>query len=105
MRNPRRELAYYSPFWGIDSFKVEAVESGELGRFSYRIVDSEKARLINDKKIDEYLIDRTSNVKYSFPRWRKLTFATEQQHSDYRQLLVGVFESGKARERRRSREH
>src|ERR1700730_7956041 len=27
-RVPRREAAYYSLFWGVDSFSVKAVESG-----------------------------------------------------------------------------
>ena len=71
-RVPRREAAYYSLNWGVDSFSVKSVESGELIRFSYRIVDAEKAKPINDKKIDAYLIDPESNVKLIVPSLEKV---------------------------------
>src|SRR4051794_39577709 len=40
---PKRERAYYDVFWGVDQVSVKAVESGELIKFSYRVVDAEKA--------------------------------------------------------------
>ena len=39
---------YFQGVWGIDSLSVKAVESGELIRFSYRIVDPSKATVFND---------------------------------------------------------
>ena len=71
-RTPRRETAYYTLFWGVDSFSVKAVESGELIRFSYRIVDPGRAKTLNDKKIDAYLVDPASNVKLMVPSLEKV---------------------------------
>jgi hypothetical protein len=39
----------YELFWGIDSISVKLVESGELVRFSYRVLDPGKAQVLNDK--------------------------------------------------------
>lgn len=36
--------------WGIDSLDVKWTESGEVIRFSYRVLDPEKAKVLNDKK-------------------------------------------------------
>ena len=71
-RTPRREAAYYSLFWGVDSFNVKAVESGELIRFTYRIVDKDRAKTLNDKKIDAYLVDPASHVKLMVPSLEKV---------------------------------
>ncbi len=71
-RIPRREAAYYSLFWGVDSFSVKAVESGELIRFSYRILDKDRAKTLNDKKIDAYLVDPASHVKLMVPSLEKV---------------------------------
>lgn len=71
-RVSRRETAYYSLFWGVDSFSVKAVESGELIRFSYRIVDPVKAKTLNDKKIDAYLISPKTRVKLIVPSLEKV---------------------------------
>src|ERR1700747_2928041 len=35
-----QERMYYQGFWGIDSPKVKYTESGEMIRFSYRVVDA-----------------------------------------------------------------
>jgi hypothetical protein len=71
-RTPRREAAYYSLFWGVDSFNVKAVESGELIRFTYRIVDKDRAKTLNDKKIDAYLVDPASHVRLMVPSLEKV---------------------------------
>jgi len=46
----RRAEMYYQGVWGVDSFRVKYTESGEIIRFSYRVVDPEKAAALNDKK-------------------------------------------------------
>lgn len=71
-KTPRKEVAYYSLFWGVDSFTVKAVESGELIRFSYRVVDSERARPLNDKKNEAFLIDPASRAKLVIPSLEKV---------------------------------
>jgi hypothetical protein len=46
----------YREIWGIDNLKIEPTASGSLIRFSYRVLDPEKAQVLNDKKKDPYLV-------------------------------------------------
>jgi hypothetical protein len=58
---------YYALFWGIDSLSVKAVESGELIRFSWRVLDADKAKTLSDKKIDAFLIAPDEHIRLSIP--------------------------------------
>ena len=69
---PARARVYYSLNWGIDSFTVKAVEAGELIRFSYRVVDPYKARVINDKTIEAFLIAPAAHVQLVVPTIEKV---------------------------------
>jgi hypothetical protein len=69
---PRRARAYYSLFWGVDSLNVRAVESGELIRFSYRVLDGERAKPLNDKKQDPILLAPSAHVKLVVPSLEKV---------------------------------
>ncbi len=40
---PKRARQYYSLIWGVDALSVRSVESGEIIRFSYRVLDAKKA--------------------------------------------------------------
>jgi hypothetical protein len=62
----RREM-YYSSVWGVDSLGVKAVESGEIIRFTYRILDANLAKTLNDKKLDPALISFDKGVKLVIP--------------------------------------
>ena len=63
----RRAEMYYQGVWGVDSFRVKWAESGELIRFSYRVVDPEKAAALNDKKSQPTLIDPQAGVSLVVP--------------------------------------
>jgi hypothetical protein len=63
---------YYALFWGIDSPTVKAVESGELIRFSYHVLDADKAKPLNDKTIDAYLIKPDAKIRLSVPTLEKV---------------------------------
>jgi len=63
---------YYEGVWGVDSLKVKYTESGEILRFSYRIVDPDKAAPLNDKKVEPSLIDPQAGVKLSVPQMEKV---------------------------------
>ncbi len=65
-------LRYYELMWGVDSVGVRAVESGELIRFSYRILDADKAKAINDKKKEPFLVDPQAGVKLVIPSLEKV---------------------------------
>jgi hypothetical protein len=69
---PRRERAYYGVFWGVDSLRAKAVESGELIQFSYRVLDPDKAKPLNDTKSEAYLIAPDAHAKLIIPSLEKV---------------------------------
>jgi hypothetical protein len=58
---------YYQLVWGVDSLSAKAVESGEIIRFTYRVLDAEKAMVLNDKKLEPSLIDPQAGVSLVVP--------------------------------------
>jgi len=71
-RFPKRAQEYYGVVWGLDSLSVKAVESGALIRFSYRILDPQKAKLLNDKKVEAFLDSPDKRVRLSIPSLEKV---------------------------------
>jgi hypothetical protein len=69
---PKREREYLGMIWGVDQLSVKAVESGELIRFSYHVVNPSKAKPLNDKKIDAFLISPVAQVKLVIPSLEKV---------------------------------
>jgi len=63
---------YYRLIWGVDSLSVKWTESGEVIRFSYRVLDAEKAKTLNDKKNEPSLIDPAAGVKLVVPSLEKV---------------------------------
>ena len=63
---------FYELNWGVDSISVKLVESGELIRFSYRVLDPGKARPLNDKQNDATLIDPKAGVSLVVPTMEKV---------------------------------
>ena len=58
---------YYKFVWGVDSLSAKWAESGEIIRFSYRVVDASKAKPLGDKRSDPALIDPQAGVKLVVP--------------------------------------
>jgi hypothetical protein len=58
---------YYKLVWGIEALSVKWAESGEMIRFSWRVVDPERAAVLNDKKIEPSLIDPKAGVSLVVP--------------------------------------
>jgi hypothetical protein len=71
-RFPKRAQSYYEVVWGLDSLSVKAVESGALIRFSYRVLDPTKAKVLNDKKVEAFLDSPTERVRLSIPSLEKV---------------------------------
>ena len=67
-----RAGTYYLQVWGIDSISVKLVESGELVRFSYRVVEPSKAGALNDKRNEPSLIDPQAGVSLVVPTMEKV---------------------------------
>jgi hypothetical protein len=63
---------HYLLIWGIESLSVASVESGEIIRFTYRVVDPNKAKVLNDKKNEPSLIDPQAGVKLVVPSLEKV---------------------------------
>jgi hypothetical protein len=63
----KKAVQYYALFWGVDSLAVKSVESGEIIRFTYRVLDPEKAKALNDKKNEPSLIDPKAGVELVVP--------------------------------------
>jgi hypothetical protein len=68
----RRAQMYYVGVWGVDDFKVKYTESGEMIRFSWRVLDPAKAALLNDKKLEPSLTDPQARVKLVVPQMEKV---------------------------------
>ena len=66
-RFSKRASEYYGLLWGIDSLVVKTGESGEIIRFTYRVLDAEKAKSLNEKKNESFLIDPQAGVKLVVP--------------------------------------
>lgn len=78
-RSPYSSLAvsnrardYYRRTWGVDLLSTKLAESGQVVRFSYRILDPEKAKTLNDKKFNPVLIDEIAHVKLIVPSLEKV---------------------------------
>jgi len=69
---PKREAEYLGTVWGIDSLSVKAVESGELIRFSYRIVNPDRSKVLNDKKTEAFLVSPAAGVRLVIPSLEKV---------------------------------
>lgn len=75
---PKRAAMYYQSVWGVDQLSVKAAESGQLIRFSYRILNPVKARDFNDIKVEASLIAPTKHVKLIVPSLEKVGFLRQR---------------------------
>lgn len=62
-----RAGAYYKVVWGVDDLKVKWAESGEIVRFSWRVLDPTLAQVLGDKKTEPALIDPRAGVSLVIP--------------------------------------
>ena len=67
-----RAGAYYRLIWGVDALSVKSVESGEMIRFSYTVLDARKAKALNDKQLEPSLVDPRAGVKLVVPSMEKI---------------------------------
>ncbi len=58
---------YYRLFWGVDSLSVKLAESGDLVRFTWRVLDPEKAQVLSNEKLTPALIDPHAGVSLVVP--------------------------------------
>ena len=63
---------YYPLVWGVDSLSVRWAESGEMVRFSYRVLDPDKAAALNNGRLEPSLIDPAARVSLVVPAMEKV---------------------------------
>jgi hypothetical protein len=71
-RFSKRAELHYGLVWGVDSLHVKWAESGEVIRFTYRVLDADKAKALNDKKAEPSLIDPQAGVSLVVPSLEKV---------------------------------
>jgi hypothetical protein len=64
---PASARQYYQATWGVDQLTVKLAESGQLVRFSYRVVDAAKAQALEDKASSPSMVDHMAHVALSVP--------------------------------------
>ena len=63
---------YYRLVWGVEGLSVKLAESGELVRFGWRVVDPDKAKTLNDKRLEPTLVDPQAGVSLVVPTMEKI---------------------------------
>jgi hypothetical protein len=71
-RISKQEAAIMESVWGIQDPSVKAVESGVIIRFSYRVLDPEKAKPLNDKKLAPVLESPEKGLQLVVPTMEKV---------------------------------
>ena len=62
-----RQGLYYKRNWGVEIIGIKPVSSGFMLAFKYRVLDPEKARLLNDRKTRAFLRDEATGNVLSVP--------------------------------------
>src|SRR4051812_41870514 len=69
---PASARNYYSAVFGVDELATQLAESGQLVRFSYRIVDTRLAGPLLDKLSSPSLLDERAHAVLSVPTMEKV---------------------------------
>lgn len=67
-----RAKLYYAAAWGVDSLKVSSTASGNLIRFSYRVVDPALAKALGDRGATPYMVGQRSHAVLQIPVMEKV---------------------------------
>ena len=62
-----RQGPYFKRNWGVEIIGIKPVSSGYMLALRYRILDAEKARVLNDRKSKAYLRDDASGTVLAVP--------------------------------------
>lgn len=62
-----REGMFYQRNWGVDIAGVRRVSSGYMLEFRYRVVDADKAKVLNAETVKPYLIDEATGAVLAVP--------------------------------------
>lgn len=62
-----RQGLYFKRNWGVELIGVHPVSSGYMLTLRYRILDAEKAKVLNDRNTKAYLIDEATGIVLAVP--------------------------------------
>jgi hypothetical protein len=80
VRIANREAAIFDAVWGIEAPAVKAVESGLIIKFSYRVLDPHKAKVLSDKKFSPYLESPEKGLQLVVPTMEKVGQLRQAPH-------------------------
>jgi len=69
---PASARTYYASLYGVDQLSAELAESGQLVRFSYRILDAKLAEPFLDKVSNPQMLDERAKAVLSVPSMEKV---------------------------------
>jgi hypothetical protein len=64
--------SYYKMTWGVDQLEVRKLASGSMLQFRYRVIDPERAKLLNNRKVAPFLIDDATGAKLQVPEAERI---------------------------------
>jgi len=67
-----RAAMMYRRVWGVDDIRLQETASGSMIRFSYKVVDANRAKMLNDKKVTPLLTDEATGTKLQVPVMEKV---------------------------------
>jgi hypothetical protein len=62
-----RQGLYFKRNWGVELINVTPVSSGYMLALRYRVLDPDRAKVINDRKSKAYLIDEATGTVLAVP--------------------------------------
>jgi hypothetical protein len=68
----QRGETYYARRFGVDHLQVRSTASGASLEFRYRVLDGEKAKILNDKRSTPYMIDWKTGNRLLVPTMEKI---------------------------------
>lgn len=69
---PNGARSYYALTWGVDRMKVRQTASGNLIRFSYRVTNPARAKMLGDKIATPYMFGPRTRVLLQVPVMDKI---------------------------------
>jgi hypothetical protein len=72
MKLSEKARAYYPAAWGVDHLRATYTSSGNLIRFSYRVVEPKLAKALGDHESTPYLYAPRSHAMLSIPTMEKI---------------------------------
>jgi hypothetical protein len=69
---PPSARQHYALVWGVDQLSAKLVESGQLVRFNYRVIDALKAAPLNNRASSPQMLDQHTHAVLQVPTMEKI---------------------------------